>query len=133
MNLSVKLYLTLLNMETIYTKIGPERLQDLVNRFYDLVFNESSIAHLFNTETTLIREKQYMFLTQFLGGPQLYSEKYGHPRMKARHLSHAIGIAEKEEWLRCMRKAIDSMNFEDDLGDVLYQCFPAVAQHMVNR
>lgn len=120
-------------MDTLFTKIGPERLKELVNRFYDLVLNKSSIAHLFNTETTLIREKQYFFLTQFLGGPQLYTEKYGHPQMRARHLPHAIGSAEKDEWLRCMRQAIDSMEFEDGLGEALYQCFPAVAQHMVNR
>lgn len=120
-------------MDTIYTKIGPDRLHTLVNRFYDHVLGDSSIAHLFNTETTQIREKQYFFLTQFLGGPALYTEKYGHPRMRERHLPHAIGNAEKEEWLRCMRQAIDSMNFEDNLGDTLYQCFPPVAQHMVNR
>jgi hemoglobin len=120
-------------MDTLFTKIGPERLQEVVNRFYNLVFEESSIAHLFQTDRQIVREKQYMFLTQFLGGPQLYTEKYGHPRMRARHLPHAIGQAEKEEWLRCMRQAIDSMEFEDDLGEALYQCFPTVAQHMVNR
>lgn len=120
-------------MDTIYSKIGPERLQQLVGHFYDIVFNESSIAHLFQTDRDVVRDKQYRFLTQFLGGPQLYSEVYGHPRMRARHLPHAIGSAEKDEWLRCMRLAIDKMNFEDDLGDVLYNCFPQVAQHMVNR
>lgn len=120
-------------MDTIYSKIGPERLRQLVDKFYDIVFNESSISHLFKTDQNVVRDKQYRFLSQFLGGPQLYSEEYGHPRMRARHLPHPIGQSEKDEWLRCMRMAIDKMNFEGDLGDVLYNCFPQVAQHMVNR
>lgn len=120
-------------METIYAKIGPERLKELVDRFYDEVFERSTIAHLFKTDREVVREKQYFFLTQFLGGPQLYAEKYGQPRMRARHLPHAIGEAEKNEWLRCMRLAIDSMQFENGLGDALYNCFPQLAQHMMNR
>jgi len=120
-------------METIYVKIGPERLQLLVDRFYDRVFFNSSIAHLFVTDKSQIRDKQFRFLTQFLGGPQLYTEKYGPPKMRARHLPHAIGQAEKDEWLRCMRESIDSMEFENNLGDALYACFPLVAEHMVNR
>lgn len=120
-------------METLYTRIGPENLRAVIDRFYDIVFFESKIAHLFNTEKTLIREKQYMFLTQFLGGPQLYSEKYGHPKMKMRHLPHAIGEEEKDEWLRCMRSAISEKIKDKELGDAFYNCFPKVASHMMNR
>lgn len=119
-------------MNTIYAKIGPERLHNLVDKFYDIVFFDSEIAFLFKTDKSRIRDKQYRFLTQFLGGPQLYTEKYGVPKMRARHLPHPIGQAEKDEWLRCMRRAINEMNFEDDLGEVLYSCFPPVAEHMVN-
>ena len=120
-------------METLYTRIGPNNLRAVIDRFYDMVFFDSSISHLFDTEKTLIREKQYMFLTQFLGGPQLYSEKYGHPQMKMRHLPHAIGEAEKDEWLRCMRSAISEKIEDKELGDALYNCFPRVASHMMNR
>lgn len=120
-------------METLYARIGPERLRRLVDAFYDIIVDESSIRHLFTNDMSQIRDKQFCFLTQFLGGPLLYNEKYGHPRMRARHLPHAIGEPEKKEWLRCMRKAIDSVGFEDGLGDALYECFPQVAQHMVNR
>ncbi len=120
-------------MKTFYELIGQDRLEILVNRFYDIVFNDSSIAHLFDSEKSLIREKQYLFLTQFLGGPQVYSEKFGHPKLKMRHLPHEIGEAEKNEWLRCMRLAIDSMDFEGDLGNNLYNCFPKVAEHMRNK
>ena len=120
-------------MKTFYELIGKERLHELVNKFYDIVFNDSSISHLFDSEKTLIREKQYLFLTQFLGGPMLYSEKYGHPKLKMRHIPHEIGESEKDEWLRCMKLAIDSMNFEEDLGANLYSCFPRIAEHMRNK
>lgn len=120
-------------METLYFKIGEHKLRELVDTFYDSIFNESTISHLFKTSQDEIREKQFLFLTQFLGGPQLYSAKYGHPRMKMRHLSHPIGEKEKLEWLRCMRLAIQKMNFSDDLAEELYNCFPRVAEHMRNK
>ncbi len=119
-------------MESLYTKIGPIELRGIVDRFYDIVFDDSAISHLFKTEKSQIREKQYKFLTQFLGGPPLYSAEYGHPKMRIRHLPHRIDQAAKEEWLRCMRKAIDESGLDKQLGDALFNCFPAVAQHMVN-
>ena len=121
------------DMETLYTRIGPVKLREVVDRFYDIVFYDSSISFLFDTEKTLIRDKQYMFLTQFLGGPMLYSEKYGHPKMKMRHLPHAIGLAEKDEWLRCMKIACTEKIEDQELAMALYECFPKVANHMMNR
>ena len=121
-------------METLYSKIGPERLQLVLDHFYDMIFDESSISHLFKGDKDEIKTKQFMFLTQFLGGPQLYSQKFGHPKMRMRHLPHAIDDAARVEWLRCMRSAIDKTFVEDkDLGDALYNCFPQLAEHMVNR
>lgn len=120
-------------METLYIKIGEKRLRRLVDTFYDIIFNESTISHLFHNGDSSIRDKQFLFLSQFLGGPPLYSNKYGHPKMKMRHLPHPIGESEKVEWLRCMKLAIEKMNFEGDLGDALYNCFPRVAEHMRNK
>ena len=120
-------------METIYSKIGPDKLREVVDAFYDLIFEESEIKHLFKTDKALIRDKQYKFLTQFLGGPQLYTSEYGHPKMRMRHMPHVINEEGKEEWLRCMRQAIDSKIKDQSLADALYNCFPPVAAHMVNR
>ena len=120
-------------METLYNRVGPINLKKLIEVFYESIVNDSTISHLFESDISLIKEKQFMFLSQFLGGPQLYSEKYGHPKMRARHLPHAIDESAKEEWLRCMKKAIDTLELENGLGEALYNCFPQVAQHMVNR
>ena len=117
----------------MYSKIEPENLRKLVNSFYDRVFNESTISHLFQTDKSVIRDKQYRFLTQFLGGPQLYTSEHGHPRMRIRHGPHAIDEAARIEWLHCMKLAISEMEFEPSLADALYNCFPPVAQHMQNR
>ncbi len=119
-------------METLYSKIGPEKLRRLVDRFYDNVFNDSQIAFLFQTDKSVVRDKQYKFLTQFLGGPQIYNREYGHPRMRMRHLPHKIDEAARIEWLRCMRQAIDDTFEDKELGDQLYSCFPQIARHMQN-
>ena len=119
-------------MQTLYTRIGPKRLKAIVDRFYDLVFEESEIAHLFNADKSLIRDKQYQFLTQFLGGPQIYTASYGHPKMRMRHAPHRIDKAAMEEWLRCMKISINENVEDSDLATVLYECFPKVAAHMVN-
>jgi len=120
-------------MKTLYSELGSHKLNELVNNFYDIIFHESTIAHLFQNEKDLIREKQYLFLTQFFGGPPLYSEKFGHPKLKMRHLPHSIGVDEKDEWLRCMKMAINQLNLDEQLALQLYNCFPKVAEHMRNK
>jgi len=121
-------------MKTFYEQIGEYRLQKIVTTFYAKVFASSVIGHLFQNDRQLIQEKQFKFLTQFLGGPQLYSQEYGHPKMRMRHLPHAINTEAKEEWLKCMKQAIfEVLNDDEDLASELYNCFPPVAQHMVNR
>ncbi|PWL30513.1 MAG: globin [Fluviicola sp. XM-24bin1] len=119
-------------MENLYSKIGPETLSAIVDTFYDHVFENELIGHLFQTDKSLIRYKQYQFLTQFLGGPHLYSESYGHPRMRMRHLPHRIDQAAMEEWLKCMKSAINQNLEDEELANALYSSFPRLAQHMVN-
>lgn len=119
-------------MKTIYSKIGPEKLRKLVDAFYDRVF-VSEISHLFKTDKSLIKDKQFMFLTQFLGGPQLYSNTYGHPKMRMRHFPHAIDENAMNVWLKCMKEAIEASDIDQELKEPLYNCFPKLAAHMQNR
>jgi hemoglobin len=120
-------------MDTLYDRIGPDTLKQLVDAFYDFVFANEKIAPLFKNDKEEIKEKQVLFLSQFLGGPGAYSERFGHPKMRARHMPHKITHEAKEEWLKCMQLAIDTL---DQLGDSLkvelYACFPQLAEHMVN-
>src|SRR3954471_2323231 len=101
----------------LFERLGEDNLQLLVDRLYDLVFDNEQISHLFKTDKETIKEKQRLFLTQFLGGPALYSEKYGHPQLRARHMPHPIGQEDAVAWLSCMSEAITSLNMDKDLKD----------------
>lgn len=117
---------------TIYDKLGDQNVQLLVDNFYALVQENDVIAPLFKGDFTLIKEKQFMFLSQFLGGPGRYTAAYGHPKMRMRHLPHKITEEAKDQWLQCMKQAIETLPIDNEFKVVLYNCFPAVAQHMVN-
>ena len=119
--------------DTLYEKLGDERLLILLREFYDNVFKSSIIGPLFaNSEKELVINKQFCFLTQFLGGPPRYNEKYGIPKMRLRHLPHKVTNDAKDEWLRIMKASIAKLDWDEDLKISLYNCFPQVAQHMVN-
>tara|TARA_B110000046_G_scaffold150420_1_gene158801 strand:- start:2021 stop:2395 length:375 start_codon:yes stop_codon:yes gene_type:complete len=120
-------------VKTLYELIGENRLQELINSFYAKVFVNPILYPLFNqTDAESIKDKQYRFLTQFLGGPQRYMEKYGTPKMRHRHIPHAITNEAKDEWLHLMEASIQELDLAENLKVALYNCFPQVAQHMVN-
>ena len=118
---------------TIYDKLGAENLEQLVNNFYELVIENEVLKPLFTSDLEVVRKKQVAFLTQFLGGPPLYNQTFGHPRMRMRHLPHAITETAAIEWLKCMKAAIDTLEIQADFKDTLFNCFPRTAAHMVNR
>src|SRR5688572_23906695 len=118
---------------TLFTRLGEENLKLLVDRFYDLVFSHEQIAHLFKTDKEVIKEKQRLFLTQFLGGPALYSERYGHPQLRARHMPHPIHEDDAVAWLQCMSAAISSLDVDAQTKDELFKRFIPTAMFMVNK
>jgi len=120
--------------KTLYERLGDIQLQLLLNSFYAKVFKSPILGPLFNhTDAETIIDKQFCFLTQFLGGPARYNLKYGPPKMRKRHLPHAIDNNAKDEWLKLMFDSIQELEITADLKTALYNCFPLVAQHMVNR
>lgn len=118
--------------QTTYQKLGEHNLKLLVEEFYTLVQKNEVLSPLFQGGFDEIRRKQFLFLTQFLGGPSLYSAEFGHPKMRMIHLPHKITDEAKEEWLKCMQKAISILPIDEDFKIHLYAHFPHVAQHMVN-
>lgn len=120
-------------MQNWYQILGDERLQQLVHAFYDRVYASPGIAHLFQNPREEVEAKQFAFLSQFLGGPTRYLEQYGVPKMRYRHLPHAIDSSAKEEWLRCMYGAIDTLDLEEEVKKELWRVFVPLANHMVNR
>lgn len=122
-----------MNEQTLYEKLGAENLLLLVDRFYELVFKDPVLSPLFKTDKDLIKKKQYLFLTQFLGGPDLYSNEYGHPRLRARHLPHPITEEHAVAWLKCMHEATQSLPVDDSIKTELFDRFPRTAFFMVNK
>jgi len=119
--------------KTLYEKLGDDRLLQLLRTFYGKVFESPVIGPLFNkTNKDEILDKQFCFLTQFLGGPPRYNEKYGPPKMRLRHMPHKITAEARDEWLKLMKESIATLDWDEDLKTALYNCFPNVAEHMRN-
>lgn len=115
---------------------GEEGIRTLVDRFYDVMDAEpeaAGIRALHPPDLTSSREKLFLFLTGWTGGPPLYLEKHGHPRLRARHLPFRIGTAERDAWVWCMDRALDDHEMPDELRSFLKQRFRAVAEHMRNQ
>ena len=118
---------------SFYETLGEERLTILLDSFYDKVFSSPIIGSLFlKTPKEEIKHKQKLFFTQFLGGPAKYTEEIGNPKMRQRHIPHQINEEAKDEWLRCLKEAIQELDWDDKNKYALYSCFPKLAGHMVN-
>ena len=122
---------------TPYEIIGGEQgVRELVDRFYDYMDEleaASDIRKLHAKSLRVSREKLFLFLSGWLGGPDLYIQKYGHPRLRARHLPFPIGIRERDQWMLCMRKALADMDLDADFRQRLEHAFLSTADHMRNQ
>jgi hemoglobin len=115
---------------------GEEAVRALVNRFYDLMDMEEDLAALraaHGPSLDSAREKLFMFLCGYLGGPDYYVQRHGHPRLRARHLPFSIGETERDQWVACMGRAMQDMNVPAPLTDRLLHSFYGTADWMRNR
>jgi hemoglobin len=127
----------MMQQESPYQRLGGEAcVRELVERFYDYMdsLNEAKqIRGLHAKSLRGSREKLFLFLSGWLGGPDLYVQKYGHPRLRARHLPFSIGQAERDQWMLCMRKALADMGIPEDLRTQLEASLWKTADFMRNR
>jgi hemoglobin len=115
---------------------GDAGIRRLVDRFYDLMDTApeaATIRALHARSLKASREKLYMFLSGWTGGPQLYMERHGHPRLRMRHFPFAIGARERDEWLWCMDTALDEHEMPAPLREALRGKLHALADHMRNQ
>ena len=124
-------------MVSYYERLGGEAgVRRLVDRFYDLMdtLPEAAVIRaLHPADLAGSREKLFMFLSGWLGGPPLYIEKHGHPRLRARHLPFPIGEAEGNAWMLCMERALSEFEVDSMLRDQLLHSLRQTATHMRNR
>lgn len=122
---------------TPYDRLGGDaRVRELVDRFYDLMdlepaYRELRAVHGSTLESA--REKLYLFLSGWLGGPSLYTDRFGHPMLRARHLPFAIGTVERDQWMACMKQAMEELEVPPELAAALGQAFFKTADWMRNR
>jgi hemoglobin len=120
-----------------YEALGGEAVvRKLVDRFYDLMDTlpeAKGVRDLHPERLSGSREKLFMFLSGWLGGPQLYVEKFGHPRLRGRHLPFAIGESERDQWLLCMKISVEELEVEQKWRDFLMEKFNSLADFMRNQ
>jgi hemoglobin len=123
--------------ETPYALLGGDAaVRALVDRFYDLMDLEPQYRELravHGSELTHARDKLYWFLSGWLGGPSHYIERFGHPRLRARHLPFAIGVTERNQWLACMDQAMRELSVPEWLRERLNESFFQTADWMRNQ
>lgn len=123
--------------KSLYELIGGESgLISLVDHFYDIMDSAPEAKELRALHAKSLkrsREKLIMFLSGWSGGPPLYTEAYGHPRLRQRHMPFSIGAKERDQWLWCMNKALDEGHFDPRVVEYLKSRFSEVADFMRNR
>ena len=115
---------------------GEALLQSLVERFYDQMELEPAYAALRAAHGPLLtqaRQKLFWFLSGWMGGPQYYIERFGHPRLRLRHMPFSIGIQERDQWVACMDQAMGELQVEEALRARLRDSFFQTADWMRNR
>ena len=121
---------------TPYEWIGGEtKVRALVDHFYDLMDLEAKYAQLraaHGTELERARQNLFWFLCGWLGGPQHYTDRFGHPRLRMRHMPFQIGTVERDQWLACMDQAMGEVGVPADLRARLRESFFQTADWMRN-
>jgi len=122
---------------TPYQRIGgAPKVRELVDRFYrlmDALPEAQGIRSMHGEDLSGSRERLFDFLSGWLGGPQLFMEKHGHPMLRRRHLDFSIGPAERDQWLLCIRRALEDAVEDAALRVELYAAFAKVADFVRNR
>jgi len=125
------------SQNTHYQRIGgEEKIRALVQRFYQLMdeLPEShGIRQLHPESLKGSEDKLFMFLTGWMGGPQLYVEQFGHPRLRMRHITFPIGESERDQWMHCMTQAMQDVIEDKALREELTAALYKTADFMRNK
>lgn len=111
---------------------GEEAVHKLVEAFYKRVGKHPDLKPIFPDDLTETARKQKQFMTQYLGGPNLYTEEHGHPMLRARHMPFEITPTRARAWLACMMEAMDEIGLSGPERSEFYNRLILTAQHMIN-
>ena len=127
--------------QSLYDLLGGEpeathKIQEIVEAFYDVMDSDEkakTIRQMHPEDLTSSREKLFMFLTGWTGGPQLYTDRYGHPFLRRRHLPFKIGEEERDQWIYCMTKGMLNLKMEEEKIKALLNALYPIADFMRNQ
>ena len=111
---------------------GREGVRELVDEFYRRVEADPGIRPVYPEDLSPGREKLTLFFEQWLGGPAVYSERYGHPRLRRRHFPFVIDERHAGLWLKHMREAMQARKIPRDAIATIFEGLAPLAHHMVN-
>lgn len=115
-----------------YEEIGAKKLSELIHAFYRRVAKHPELIPIFPKDLEETARKQIQFQTQYLGGPNLFTEEHGHPMMKARHMNFKITPARAQAWLECMTEAMDDVGLDGKFREIYTKRLVLTAHHMIN-
>lgn len=124
------------NAHTPYARLGGEpAVRRIVDRFYALMDElpeAYTVRQIHPEDLSGARQSLFEFLSGWFGGPPLFAQRHGHPRLRMRHAPYRIGPTERNEWMLCMRQALDEEVTDPALRAGLIKAFEDMATHMVN-
>lgn len=115
---------------------GEAQIRVLVDAFYDEMDRNPAYAELralHPADLSGSRDKLFWFLCGWSGGEPHYVSRFGHPRLRARHLPFAVGRRERDQWLACMNVATRQVGLSDALREALMQALAPLADWMRNQ
>ena len=127
--------------QSLYDLLGGEpeatnQIREIVEAFYDVMERDEkakTIRQMHPEDLTSSREKLFMFLTGWTGGPQLYTDRYGHPFLRRRHMPFKIGEEERDQWIYCMTKGMLNLKMEEEKIKALLNALYPIADFMRNQ
>lgn len=119
-------------MSSLYDAVGPDVFRRLVDDFYAGVANDPVLRPLYPEDLEPAKDRLRMFLEQYWGGPQTYSEQRGHPRLRMRHVAWKVGTRERDAWLSHMLPAVARLDVSDEARAAIWDHVERAAHSLVN-
>ncbi len=122
-----------LDPRAIYGRLGPDAFWSIARAFYARIARDALLRPMFPADLEEPIRNQAEFLMQYFGGPQTYSDRKGHPRLRMRHHPFSIGIAERNAWVAAMDGALEDAQIPDPDRALMKQYFASTATFLMNR
>ena len=118
---------------SLYDKIGNDKIRKLIHDFYKGVKNDELLNPMYKNDFKAAEERLYLFMVQYLGGPDLYNQQRGHPRLRKRHIVFPIDEEAKQHWLQNMKTAMEKSEIGSEEKDFIWNYFQQTAEFLKNR